>query len=679
MDYRGNFLKSFHPNCCRLPLLFYTEIFCTSFTMRFPLIFLPILFRLSVQTKEFNQGKIVKTSYSTELPPTEHQGTNSNPLKSLKKQPKKRSRAIGNSKDNNSTEPPNKVKLGGPLSSLSYSKDIPPEKVSGERSLPEKKTPKTKACLCIREKQNFSSQDSESVVTKEFEIIFKQDKNWKAKYEYNFLIPRDFDSGPRKKKNYARLLSNNFDFVLYFPFVVKVCSIFLTKDEEDKLEAHTAIETMLRHISLNTKSHYLLHFSFANENLKGINAMFNASFYCLICMLIEIFEDEGNERYSILEDFIQKLLKNSPFNEVFRLAILNMPEKMKEKFNLNLLDTNNSQIISIGLPVISLVYFERITQTNAILKDFVDIIWAEIIAKRDVMTEKNLSKFYQLEFLDEISRVTQEIKKTNPDGKIDPNEIFSGIKYLIEEFKFIGMKYPCRILRRENIELFEKFVNLFKRIDFLKISDENQKNNILGCICEFERFFHLQYLIFLKDVINEVGKLSVSSEKIEILESSLEVIGNFNIFLEVYLIKQNVREEEPNIETIGSFECWIFYFNNIKINSNYYLFYEKIHDFSNFLIENFPFESVSRYESVSQNESDYYPYYEFNMIQTLDIIDFFIKGEISEEDFEQKLTENEIEDLKIVLEIFNPFKNFTMEHRKLFLRRYIKYLQYCYS
>ena len=370
---------------------------------------------------------------------------------------------------------------------------------------------------------------------------------------------------------------------------------------------------------------------------------------------------------------MQNLVVKCPFDISLHKEILEMPVEIKEIFNLKLEKPVKKTRSWILLPVIGLIYTERMTQTNVVFKVFICRIWERIKKSGQLQTRENLSKFYQLEFLEEIQKVLKNLEKKQPHEEILIKEVFPGIIDLVTELKFVGLEFPCRILRRGNVEIFEKFVGVLKKIVSLNCSDLSN-NSILDCLREFERFFHQQYTIFLNDFVMEFEKQSGEANFVKSIQDSWKVIGKFTLLSEIHEINEKIsgsNPDNPKFNYLDQLIKWNEYFDKMESNLSYYFCLRQINGVLIFLKENetFKFDNYS-----DLNGKDYSG---FESIQTLDKIDDIIHNEsITNEDFSQKFNQEEMEQIKNALEIFNVSPESSIKVKKSYLKGFIRYLQY---
>ena len=145
-----------------------------------------------------------------------------------------------------------------------------------------------------------------------------------------------------------------------------------------------------------------------------------------------------------------------------------------------------------------------------------------------------MSKFYHLKFFDAINEISTNISDIVNNKEILSKEkakaIFTPLKKLIRDFKSTAYVFPYRILRSKNVALFERFVSLMKK---LKCENLKIKDWIFDVIIEFERFFHVQCMIYLYDVTTEIKK--TSNNQNNMTEKNVR-------FIEKFLLIQSISE-----------------------------------------------------------------------------------------------------------------------------------------
>ena len=648
--------------------------------MRFLLILLPLFFRFATQTKRQNQKNQDKPSKKIRTDDGVTNLASSPPVKENNITPSKN--------DNNpfselfltapSTNERKAKDLWRPLDFTVDSKVTPDGSDEATKYLHEINTP-TQSALSIENHNSIneiaqsSSEKSENTKHKRFIVSFKQIKELEMKFEYNLLYMKNIRTAYINTMISPRIYSHDIHDVLYFHFIVDVCSYYSSQTSSDELkkEIRPLLEAMIHQISCNEKSHYLLYFSFSTDFIAEHSLKFNMSFYFLISMFSHVINNRNIINNSF-KNIMQNLVVKCPFDEDLHKDIQEMPVKIKEIFNFELEIPNKVFDSNILLPVIGLIYGERTTQTNDVLKEFSCRIW-EGIKRKSGQTRNNLSMFYQLEFLEEIQRVLKNLEKKQPHEEILIKEVFHGIIDLVTELKFVGLEFPCRLLRRGNVEIFENFVGVLKKIDFSNCSDL-LKNLILDCIREFERFFHQQFTIFLNDFVMEFEKQSEEANLIKSIQDSWKVIGKFTLFSEIHEIKRKIPGSETIEATFKDFEkfkTWNLCFGDMTIYPNYCFFSWQINDFLGFFATNVAIGDVNF------SDSDVYPYSGFKMIQTLDKIDEVIHNEkITDREYTQKFNEEEIEQINSALELYQISPKKSIEIKKPYMKGFIRYLEY---
>lgn len=314
-----------------------------------------------------------------------------------------------------------------------------------------------------------------------------------------------------------------------------------------------------RMIRNQRKRHFISGFSFSKNDTSNPDIGFNNSIFFLISFLSYSLGRGKTELFLPLKRLCQTIYHKCSYDVHLTRIITEMFDKLNQNLNLQFKSDLSYFVathdISITLQLISLIYSEKYNQTNTILREYMGKIWDTIVQKKsDITSRMNLSKFYQLEFFNIICEITKKIEK----GRINPKDTKSlteeiedliySLDQLVKDFKIIGYKFPCRILRSGNTQSFEKFIRSIQRVTCL---DSKFEPLILCCICEFEVFFRLQCAIYLYDVETELHINIAAINKNKIYKESLSVFSKFSLINSITeIVKGFKSKNETSIENI---------------------------------------------------------------------------------------------------------------------------------
>lgn len=409
---------------------------------------------------------------------------------------------------------------------------------------------------------NYTKKSRSKIETKNSVICFQYDEMEKK----GKIIHQNINVGININRNFFKcpihFYSDTLVEILDFPYLARIFSLGCSYPPCWNItdESFSFFHFFFQIIENNQKRHYLNYFSLSRRrNMNNLNYKFNVSVFSLLSIFCYSFG--GFEKdLQHLKIFIEKIFYSIRRDTLLSDTIWEMFFEFCARANLDLkIKTPSYNIIkdhTISLPLISLIYNEKKNHSNEIIREYLDKLWDGVTKKQNDLSRINLSKFYQLEFMERICEITDKIetldcKSLKSDPETEIVKLITSLRKLIEDFKFIGYKFPYRILRKGNLELFQGFLQAITKIECLYA---DLKQPLFECVCEFEVFFRLQCALYLQDIDMELKSKISNTERQEILQESMEVFSKFLLIYSISDVKKKIKNTNQGFLVTSRFD-----------------------------------------------------------------------------------------------------------------------------
>ena len=261
----------------------------------------------------------------------------------------------------------------------------------------------------------------ESIKTLQTVVSFKSDWEEKRIKIYHSRLQR---SVYIKKKIilYCHIYSDSIAEMLDSIYIYHFFAIGLTKLPSQSVteESQTFFRSFFIQLNHLDKRHYISYFSLLKENPWNLNFRLNARIFYLSSLFFHSQYNDKKSYFFCLKGFLEKYLSRERIDCLFTRNILQMVEKLNSSldfclnFKMPSKKKKKKSVFSISLPLISLIYWGKLNQSDNFLNEFA-INMSQDVKKgvTDVITRKNLSKFYQLELFKKMLHLTKSIQRPN--------------------------------------------------------------------------------------------------------------------------------------------------------------------------------------------------------------------------------------------------------------------------
>ena len=351
------------------------------------------------------------------------------------------------------------------------------------------------------------------------------------KYVIGFI--KQFTHNFTRKVFAFHIESNHLSTLLDFPYFVRlfVSLLSLSKKDVCYCDVHQILKLFIEYLDQSEDRQFLWLLAYSPEISSTIYLKSNICLNFIIAFIISSLKNGRCEDLKKLDIFNELLENMFLFEKDFKdgaelfFSVLNKYMCQPAKF----IPVNNGIISSI--PLLHTIYSNYLAlkteETNKPefleLKECFTKLW-DIARNKSDGTEKNMSVYFQIKFLEMINEITLKLR----NGAQDITKMFSRFDQFIEDFNAPYYSYPVRVLRRGNIIKFENFVNEMERlISSDSFSDIEMRRLMIRCFAKFEEYFYVQCGFFFSDVA-----LSISNEFDDSFIGNKQVEQDFFMCLE---------------------------------------------------------------------------------------------------------------------------------------------------